>query len=641
MYRPYGDYAMAIAPYVRQIRDDINKSPEKKAIYRSIDIAKKMGPEYEKKHETSVYQGLLFVLFYEGIFVQQSTKTDSGESLLIMRFATEQDILPPNITNMVKIIQTLNLSILRLFANIVTESSIVVEELEIRPLTSLEKKNLEILMGKHIFFDTWTDSLYRNHIYIDNIICYIDISNKFSPLFRYTWFTDDYHLKHDDKLKDLQQFIKTAHPFDIISTRELTDINKIENELDTYCFIYKSEMLPEIEEIETQTQYITEFIDNRLWKDVYSSIYILSQETIEEQDLEFESYLEEMANDIGGASYTILLIDIFKKEGYPIKDYILEGRELVLNLKDAVEIKLYNILGIKKEKDLQIGKYDDMKKFVEETFPLNKITTEEIDPEYGEIILKDFLKGITITPEPWMFKKIIRNIELEEFKLLLEKVLKENQDAKIYISLTKENIESILETDLLITRLNIKDTGRYIIQTINFNVTITDNFDILLIPLSPTLPVKSTATKRILLDADIEIYKNILRDTILKNPRAIIGDIIFKDTKDLMDIFDNIPIPEILEDIILSYSFYIDILQKDQDIIRELYKTVDLTKFKEDEPILKATIGGLEISEIFYPENLISNLDIHTEIAIFGDEEEYYRILTFHMDKIVKTDNKF
>lgn len=91
-----------------------------------------------------------------------------------------------------------------------------------------------------------------------------------------------------------------------------------------------------------------------------------------------------------------------------------------------------------------IVQYEVMKKFIEDTFPLNKIVTQEIDYEYGKIILKDFLKGISITPKPEMFKKIIRHIELEEFKLLTNDVLKENKDAKIYINLTKENIESIL-----------------------------------------------------------------------------------------------------------------------------------------------------------------------------------------------------
>lgn len=98
----YGKYAIAIAPYVGQIKEDISKSPEKKAIYRAIDIAKKMGPEFEKKHATSVYQGLLFVLFYEGIFVQQSTKIDSGERLLVMRFATEKDTLPPHLATYIE-----------------------------------------------------------------------------------------------------------------------------------------------------------------------------------------------------------------------------------------------------------------------------------------------------------------------------------------------------------------------------------------------------------------------------------------------------------------------------------------------------------------------------------------------------------
>ena len=569
---------------------------------------------------------------------------------------------------MIKIIQTLDRTILRLFANMITESSIAVEEIrtltpveKIRILAPLDEKKLYILSGEHSFFDRWIYELNENHLYVDNISCYKYLSNKFVPLLRYTLFTIDYPLECYNQYKDLKKFIKTTYPFDIISTRELTDINKIEKELDTYCLIYVPKGdLPEIEEIEKQTQFITEFIENGLWNEVYSSIYHLSNgistiipqemiERLEYQRLEypdFYGYSERMGHEIGEANYLILLIDIFKNEGYHIKDYILEGIELVINLKDGVEIKLDEIFGIKTDKkDLrQIeNKYDVMKKFIEETFPLNKIAMEEIDPGHGKIILKDFLKGIKIIPQPYMFKKIIHHLDLETLKLLIKEVLKENKNAKIYINLTKENIESILETDQLIPRLYIKDTSkdanRYIVETINFNITITDNFDILLILNSPTCTLISIATKRLLLDSDIEIYKDTLRDVIITNPNAIIGDIIFKDIEDLRDIVDNIPtdIPKGI-----SYMFQLDILQKDQETIRELYKTVDITKFKEDAPILRATIDGIEISETFTPETFIASAT-RKNVVILGGKEKYYRenenynrFLTFHMGKINK-----
>ena len=229
-----------------------------------------------------------------------------------------------------------------------------------------------------------------------------------------------------------------------------------------------------------------------------------------------------------------------------------------------------------------------------------------------------------------MFKKIIHHIELEDFKLLIDDVLKENKDALIYINLTKENIESILEYDQLLPRLYIEDVNRYILKTIHFNVIITDNFDIELILAHPTLTAKNIATKRILLDADIEIYKDTLRNIISTNPNTIIGDIIFNNCEDLRTILDAMPTD-------IEYSFHIDILQKDQDNIRDIYKTTDITKFKEDDPILKATIDRIEISETLTIENLV-NSEIEIKILDNKEKEEKFRLLTFHIDKINKID---
>lgn len=93
----YGKFMAAIAPYIGQIKDDISKGPGKKAIYKSIDIAKMMGPEFEKMQPKTIYEDSLFVLFLEGIFVQQSIEKGTGEHLLVMRLATEEDALPPHI----------------------------------------------------------------------------------------------------------------------------------------------------------------------------------------------------------------------------------------------------------------------------------------------------------------------------------------------------------------------------------------------------------------------------------------------------------------------------------------------------------------------------------------------------------------
>lgn len=547
------------------------------------------------------------------------------------------------------IIEAISRSTLRLFTYIITESSIATEELEIRPeeleirpLTVFELKKLWILREKTIHFDGWTYFLYKkNHIYIDNLSCYRYLDDIFTPMFQYIMYEND-----PDKfreLRNLQQFIKITYPFDIISTRELTDISQIEKELVKYCQIYAPKVdLPLPIEIEkTNTQSIIDIIDDFLLISLRNVINSLGSIIIE-QDPSQEDLILLATKGIGYANYTILLIDILKTEGYPIKDYILEGRELITNLNTAVEIKLDNRFGLIKD-DRDLYKIDMMKKFIEETFPLNKIVSEDIDPRYTPIytlnILKDFLRGIKIIPKPEMFRQIIRYIDLEPFKLLIEKVLKENRKAKIYMYLTREDIESILESDQFIPRLHVKDADKYIVYTTGFNVSITDNFDILSI-LSGNMPPKRNiaTTKRILLDADIEIYKNILIDIIVSNPHTIIGDIIFHNVENLKNILDILP-----TDIGIQYNFRLDILQKDQDIISQLYKTVDTTKFKEGEgePILKAFIDRIEISKTLYEEDYLLGYErsqISDEI-LYDPNHKKFRLLTFHIYKINKIDS--
>jgi hypothetical protein len=52
-----------------------------------------MGPEFEKKTDKSLYYGLKFVLFHEGIIVDIGSHIDNGR-LFIMRKATPEDKLP-------------------------------------------------------------------------------------------------------------------------------------------------------------------------------------------------------------------------------------------------------------------------------------------------------------------------------------------------------------------------------------------------------------------------------------------------------------------------------------------------------------------------------------------------------------------
>ena len=79
-------------------------------------------------------------------------------------------------------------------------------------------------------------------------------------------------------------------------------------------------------------------------------------------------------------------------------------------------------------------------------------------------------------------------------------------------------------------------------------------------------------------------------------------------------------------------------MQKDQDIISQLYKTVDITKFTEEEPILKAVIDKIEISKTFYEEDYLLGYErsqISDEI-LYDQNIRKFRLLTFHIDKISK-----
>jgi len=56
-------------------------------------MGSEMGGEFAKKNPTSLYWGLKYVLFNEGIVVDTGTHK-SGDKLLIMRLGTENDVLP-------------------------------------------------------------------------------------------------------------------------------------------------------------------------------------------------------------------------------------------------------------------------------------------------------------------------------------------------------------------------------------------------------------------------------------------------------------------------------------------------------------------------------------------------------------------
>ena len=97
----YGKYAQAIASQVQWFKDRIKESPDGKIRAKSKDVAKAMGPEFEKRSDKAIYWGLKFVLFHEGIVVTTG-KSKEGAILLVLRNATADDKLPPSLSHVLE-----------------------------------------------------------------------------------------------------------------------------------------------------------------------------------------------------------------------------------------------------------------------------------------------------------------------------------------------------------------------------------------------------------------------------------------------------------------------------------------------------------------------------------------------------------
>ena len=92
----YGKYAIAIQKHIPWIRDQISASSEGTIRIKATDMGREMGGEFAKKNATSIYWGLKYVLFQEGIVVDTGTHR-TGEKLLIMRLGKEDDVLPASL----------------------------------------------------------------------------------------------------------------------------------------------------------------------------------------------------------------------------------------------------------------------------------------------------------------------------------------------------------------------------------------------------------------------------------------------------------------------------------------------------------------------------------------------------------------
>ena len=93
----YGKYANAISPHLAWLKNSITNAKDGIVRVKTVDIAKEMGSEFTKKRKMSVYWGLKYTLFKEGIVVDIGIHNTSDDDMLIMRLRQEDDILPPSL----------------------------------------------------------------------------------------------------------------------------------------------------------------------------------------------------------------------------------------------------------------------------------------------------------------------------------------------------------------------------------------------------------------------------------------------------------------------------------------------------------------------------------------------------------------
>lgn len=91
----YPKYKVAVQKILPFLKDSIQDKGTIRV--KTEDIKKELGGDFANKHATSMYWGLKYVLFQEGVWVSTGQHTD-GSDVLIMRSATEKDVLPDSLT---------------------------------------------------------------------------------------------------------------------------------------------------------------------------------------------------------------------------------------------------------------------------------------------------------------------------------------------------------------------------------------------------------------------------------------------------------------------------------------------------------------------------------------------------------------
>jgi hypothetical protein len=95
----YSKYKEKLGPHIEWFKDEIAKSKDGKVRIRNSDILKIIGNGVGK-NPTSVYWGVRYTLFQEGLAVSQGTHKD-GDDLLVIRVAKDDEMLPTSLSGLV------------------------------------------------------------------------------------------------------------------------------------------------------------------------------------------------------------------------------------------------------------------------------------------------------------------------------------------------------------------------------------------------------------------------------------------------------------------------------------------------------------------------------------------------------------
>lgn len=95
-YWKYSRYSDILGKHVEWIIENIENSKDGNIRIRANDLIKEMGPNFVGRHYTSIFTGLRYSLFNEGIIIDVGKHID-GDDIFTMRFANDGD--RPSIDN--------------------------------------------------------------------------------------------------------------------------------------------------------------------------------------------------------------------------------------------------------------------------------------------------------------------------------------------------------------------------------------------------------------------------------------------------------------------------------------------------------------------------------------------------------------